>query len=138
MHFMFQSSAVINICQYKRCKRCKFDPWVNPWVGKIPWRRKWQSTLVFTSGKFHGWKSLAGYNPWGFKKLGIGRHAPHMFQRTCKVIHLSNKLWADNPDLSIILSFPPKTLLFSCLVFQVISLGFGHCKSFFFLTKKMK
>jgi len=25
-----------------------------PWVGKIPWRRKWQPTPVFFPGKFHG------------------------------------------------------------------------------------
>ena len=27
----------------------------------MPWRRKWQPTLVFLPGKSHGWKSLAGY-----------------------------------------------------------------------------
>ena len=37
------------------------------WVGKIPWRRKWQHTPVFSLGKFHGQKSLAGYSPWGRK-----------------------------------------------------------------------
>ena len=26
-----------------QCKRCRFDPW----VGKTPWRRKWQPPLVF-------------------------------------------------------------------------------------------
>jgi len=26
----------------------------NPWVGKIPWRRKWQSTPVLLPGKSHG------------------------------------------------------------------------------------
>ena len=41
----------------------------NPWVGKIPWRRKWQPTPVFLPGKSHGWRSLAGCNPWGCKKL---------------------------------------------------------------------
>ena len=25
----------------------------DPWVGKIPWIRKWQPTLVFLLGKFH-------------------------------------------------------------------------------------
>ena len=25
----------------------------NSWVGRIPWRRKWQPTPVFLSGKFH-------------------------------------------------------------------------------------
>ena len=40
----------------------------NPWVGKIPWRRKWQPTLVFLPGEFHEQRSLAGYSPWGHKQ----------------------------------------------------------------------
>ena len=39
-----------------QCKRCGFDPR----VGKIPWKRKWQPTLIFLPGKFHGQRSLAG------------------------------------------------------------------------------
>ena len=27
---------------------------LNPWVRKIPWRRKWQPTPVFLPGKSHG------------------------------------------------------------------------------------
>ena len=42
-----------------------------PWVGKIPWRRKWQPTLVFLPGKFHGERSLAGYSPCGGKELDM-------------------------------------------------------------------
>ena len=34
------------------CRRCSF----NPWVKKIPWRRKWQPTPVLT-GKSHGQRS---------------------------------------------------------------------------------
>ena len=30
------------------------------WMGKIPWRRKWQPTPVFLPGKFHEQRSLAG------------------------------------------------------------------------------
>ena len=30
-----------------------------PWVGKIPWRGKWQPTPIFLPGKFHGERSLA-------------------------------------------------------------------------------
>ena len=48
-------------CQERRRKRHKFDPW----VGKTPWRRKWQPTPVFLPGKSHGRRSLAGYSPWG-------------------------------------------------------------------------
>ena len=42
---------------------CSFDPW----VGKIPWRRKWQPTPVFLPGKFHEQRILVGYSPWGCK-----------------------------------------------------------------------
>ena len=41
----------------------------DPWVGKIPWRRKWQPTPVFLPGKSHGGRSLVGYSPWGRKEL---------------------------------------------------------------------
>ena len=37
------------------------------WVGKFPWRRKWQPTPVFMPGKSHGRRSLVGYSPWGRK-----------------------------------------------------------------------
>ena len=33
------------------------------WIGKIPWRRKWQPTPVFLPGESHGWRSLVGYSP---------------------------------------------------------------------------
>ena len=55
------------ICQYRRHKRCGFDPW----VGKIPWRRAWQPTPVFLPGEFHGQRSLVGYSPWGCKELDM-------------------------------------------------------------------
>jgi len=38
------------------CRRCQFDPW----VGKIPWRKKWQPTPVFLPGESHGQRSLEG------------------------------------------------------------------------------
>ena len=44
-------------CQCRRCKRYGFDPWVR----KIHWRRKWQSTSLFLPGKFDGQKSLVGH-----------------------------------------------------------------------------
>ena len=36
-------------CQYRRHKTYGF----NPWIRKIPWRRKWQPTPVFLPGEFH-------------------------------------------------------------------------------------
>ena len=41
-----------------QCGRHRFDPWVR----KIPWKRKWQPTPVLLPGKFHGWRSLVGYS----------------------------------------------------------------------------
>ena len=39
-----------------------------PGSGKIPWRRKWQPTPGFLSGKSHGLRSLVGYSPRGRKE----------------------------------------------------------------------
>ena len=43
----------------------------NPWVGKFPWRKKWQPTLVFLPGESHGLRNLAGYSPWGHRELDM-------------------------------------------------------------------
>ena len=43
-------------CQRRRCR-------FHPWVGKIPWRRKWQPSPVFLPGESHGQRSLGGYSP---------------------------------------------------------------------------
>ena len=45
------------------------DVGFNPWVRKIPWRRKWQPTPVFSPGESHGQRNLVGYSPWGRKEL---------------------------------------------------------------------
>ena len=44
-----------------RCRSCGFYPW----VGTIPWRRKWQPTPVLLPVKTHGQRSLVYYSPWG-------------------------------------------------------------------------
>ena len=58
--FMVKESA----CQ---CRRLRFDPW----VGKIPWRRKWQPTPVFLPGESHGQRNLVGYSLQGCKELDM-------------------------------------------------------------------
>ena len=47
---------------------------LDPWVGKIPWRRAWQPTLVSLPGDSHGQRSLAGYRPWGSKEPDMTQH----------------------------------------------------------------
>ena len=45
----------------------------DPWVGKFPWRRKWQHTKVFWPGEFHGLMSLAGPTVHGVAKCGVAK-----------------------------------------------------------------
>ena len=47
---------------------------LDPWVRKIPWRRKWQPTLVFLPGKFHGQRSLVSYSPWSCRESNMMWH----------------------------------------------------------------
>ena len=64
--FLFWASLVVqrlSVCL--QCGRPGFDPW----VGKIPWRRKWQPTLVLLPGESHGGRNLVGYSPWGREEL---------------------------------------------------------------------
>ena len=55
-----------------QCRRPGFDPW----VGKILWRRKRQSTPVLLPGKSHGQRSLVGYSPWGHKESDTTERLP--------------------------------------------------------------
>ena len=60
-------------CQCRRHKGRRFDPWVR----KIPWKRTWQPTPVFSLGESHGQRSVAGYSPWGRKELDTTEAAEH-------------------------------------------------------------
>ena len=63
-----------------QCRRHRFDPWVR----KIPWRRKWQPTQVFLLGKSHGQMNLAGYSPWGHKESDTTEHTHrYTYMHTC-------------------------------------------------------
>ena len=48
-------------------RRRGFDPWVR----KIPWRRAWQPTPAFLPRESHGQRTLAGYNPQGYKESDL-------------------------------------------------------------------
>ena len=45
------------------------ETWVNPWVRKIPWWKKWQPDPVFLPEKPYGERSLVNYSPWHCKEL---------------------------------------------------------------------
>ena len=50
-------SSKESACQ---CRRHRFSPW----VGKIPWSRKWQPTPILLPRKLHGQRSLAATVHW--------------------------------------------------------------------------
>ena len=75
-----------------QCRRHRLDPW----VGKFPWRRKWQPTPVFLPEKSHGQRSLVDHIPWG--------------QRDFKVVKLSFKeTWFYFPGGSVAKNPPANT-----------------------------
>ena len=47
-----------------QCRSHEFDPWVE----RIPWKKKQQPTPEFLPEKSYGQRSLAGYSPWGSQK----------------------------------------------------------------------
>ena len=57
-------SVVKNLPAVQEMWRHRF----NPWVGKIPWRRKWQPAPVILPGETHGQRSLVHYSPRGRKE----------------------------------------------------------------------
>ena len=95
-------------------------PGFNPWVGKIPWRRKWQSTPVLLSGKSRGQRSLVGYSPWGRKESNTtGRLHVHvygysifnfrgtdkpLFQSGCSILQQLHQQYMKIPFLHILCS----------------------------------
>ena len=63
--------------------------WFNPWVGKIPWSRKWQPSPVFFPGESHGQRILQGYSPWGHKESDTTQQRAYMHTHTHGVKSLS-------------------------------------------------
>ena len=57
----------VRLPRWRQCRSCERRRF-SPWVGKIPWRKKWQPAPVFLPGKFHGRGSLPGYSPCGYKE----------------------------------------------------------------------
>ena len=71
----------------KVCLQCRW-PRFNPWVRKIPWRKKWQHTPVFLPVEFHGWRSQVSYSPWDHKELDTTEWLT--FHSTCHYVIFSD------------------------------------------------
>ena len=103
MGFPGGASGKESACQYRKRRTLKF----NPWVRKIPWRRKWQPTPVFLPGESHGQGSLAGDGPWGCKDGHDWTRTHNIFRNGCKYKAEGEGLWTrmvqkhGNPNLGL-------------------------------------
>ena len=64
-------------CQCRRYRRCGFDPW----VGKSPWRRKWQPIPVFLPGKIPWTEEPGRLQSMGLQRVG------HDWANECTRMH---------------------------------------------------
>ena len=97
------SSAVKPLHAMQEMQRCGF----NPWIRKIPQRRKWQPAPVFLPGKFPGQRSLAGYSPWSLKivrhNLATKQQQQGQIQVSCKL----SPLYVNRCPLYILVFYKP-------------------------------
>ena len=72
--YLFPEIGVSLVAQLVKNPPAEQESWVqfgfDPWVGKIPWRRKWQPTPISLPGKSHRQRSLMGYSTWGRQRAG--------------------------------------------------------------------
>ena len=59
-------AAVYGVAQSRTSTRIAGDLGSIPGSGRSP--GEWHPTPVSLPGKFHGWRSLVGYSPWGRKE----------------------------------------------------------------------
>ena len=88
--FPGNTSSKESACQFRIRKRHKFDPW----VGNMPWRRKWHPTPVFLLRESQGQWSLVDYSPWGCKE---SETTEHLSTRMILVRQVLLALWAPHP-----------------------------------------
>ena len=43
----------------------------DPWIGQIPWRKKWQPTPVLLPGEFHGQRGPGGLEFTGSQRFRL-------------------------------------------------------------------
>ena len=98
------------------------------WLKKILQRRKWQTTPGLLAGKFHGWRSLVGYSPWGRKESDMTESLHftsllHFDKTSHPILHLTTEILT----VFLVSSLRPQTD--SCsqgLERQRVKIGTGH------------
>ena len=111
-------------------RETRFDSW----VGKVPWRTKWQSTPALLPGKSHGRRGLIGYSPWGCKESDTTKRL-HFFTSQLSRILLDSSFLRQPPPRLCPWDFPSKntgvgsySLLQGSFPTQGLNPGFPHCR----------
>ena len=113
-------------CSSDVCLQCR-RPGFDPWVRKMPWRKKWQPTPVFLPRESHGLRSLVGYRPWGHKESDTTERLTHTHTHTHT--HRCLSAWFNalphlfSPYLKILLKYS------CCTVLQVIGVQYQSVSS---------
>ena len=90
-NFNFKYAIICNwiwLRWWRICLQCG-RPGFDPWVGKIPWRREWQTTPVFLPGESHEQRSLAGYSPRGRNASNTTGRLTHIHSKGYFVFNIS-------------------------------------------------
>ena len=72
---------------------------LDPWVGKIPWRKEWLPTPVFLPGESHGQRNMLGYSSWGRKESDTTEWLIHTHARTHTHAHTHTHTHTVKQDL---------------------------------------
>ena len=81
---------------------------MDPWVGKIPWRRAWQPIAVFLPGESQAQRSQAGYSPWDGKESEMPQHNAQHSVATPSLLTKQAQIWRT------ILKTHPRDAIFHC------------------------
>ena len=110
-------------CQYRSHRRCGWDPWVR----KVPRRRKWQPTPVFLLGESHGQRSLVEY-VWSMVSQRV-RHNWSNWAHSCiftplwkHFLHFTLRLLLYFDSLPISLALSQLILLISTSFLQLLNI----------------
>ena len=106
-------------CQCRRC-RC------NPWIRKIPWRRKWQSNF-----NIRAWEISWTEEPCGLQSMGLQKALDMTWQQNNKAVYIFDSLYSIkyiHCTYSYTIHWFQSQL---CIVFslRVSTLEFKPCKS---------
>ena len=117
-----------------QCRWCGFSPW----VGKIPWRRKWQLATVFLPRIFHGQRSLAGLQSGSQSLRWLSTRLLASFYLNCDLGGEGSTIRLGQGFLSPVFMAPACTSCdetIQCLAYKKTSMNINLCYSEIIISK---